>query len=86
MLFLCFQASIENQFNFIQIRWANAHNFVHVGTGPDPLIGQPEGHQNWPLAWGETEKREFGFKLWVQLKGGEYLFAPSISFLRSLAP
>ena len=86
LLFLCFQASIENQFNFIQTRWANAANFVRVGTGPDPLIGQPQGKQQWPLHWGQSEKRGFDFNLWVQFKGGDYFFAPSISFLRSLAP
>lgn len=85
LLFLCFQANIENQFNFMQIRWANAANFVRVGTGPDPLVGQPEGKQKWPLRWGEEPTRDHAFKLWVFMKGGEYLFAPSISFLRSLA-
>jgi deferrochelatase/peroxidase EfeB len=86
LLFLCFQADIENQFNFMQSRWANAVNFLRVGTGPDPLVGQPEGKQKWPLRWGEAETRDYGFKLWVFMKGGEYLFAPSISFLLSLAP
>lgn len=85
LLFLCFQADIENQFNFMQSRWANAANFLRVATGPDPLIGQPEGQQQWPLRWDESQTREYGFKLWVFMKGGEYLFAPSISFLRSLA-
>jgi Dyp-type peroxidase family len=85
LLFLCFQASIENQFNFIQSRWANASNFLRVGVGPDPLIGQPPGRQKWPLGWGEKLTRTDGFPLAVSMKGGEYLFAPSISFLRSLA-
>lgn len=85
LLFLCFQASIENQFNFIQSRWSNASNFLRVGVGPDPLIGQPPGRQKWPLRWGEMESHADGFPLTVTMKGGEYLFAPSISFLRSLA-
>ncbi|MEB3335088.1 MAG: Dyp-type peroxidase [Cyanobacteriota bacterium] len=86
LLFLCFQANIENQFNFIQARWANAANFLRVGVGADPLIGQPAGKQHWPTHWGEGETREFSFPLPVSMKGGEYFFAPSISFLRSLAP
>lgn len=69
LLFLCFQASIENQFQFMQSRWANPPHFVRVGTGTDPLVGQAGGPPPW-----------------VTLKGGEYLFAPSLSFLRSLAP
>lgn len=85
LLFLCFQANIENQFNFIQARWANPKNFVEVNVGPDPLIGQPSGTQQWPKKWGEPETEPYDFKLWINMKGGEYFFAPSISFLQTLA-
>lgn len=84
LLFLCFQANIENQFNFMQARWANANRFVKVGVGPDPVIGQPEGVQKWAKKWGEPETEDYMFKLWAFMKGGEYFFAPSISFLTSL--
>lgn len=84
LLFLCFQANIENQFNFIQSRWANPDRFVKVGVGPDPLIGQPEGKQKWPKKWGESETQDYDFQLWVTMKGGEYFFAPSIRFLTHL--
>lgn len=69
LLFVCFQADIENQFQFMQSRWANPVHFVRPGIGTDPLIGQAGGHPPW-----------------VRLQGGAYLFAPSLSFLRSLAP
>ena len=84
LLFLCFQANIENQFNFMQARWANPDRFVKVGVGPDPVIGQPEGTQKFPKKWGESDTQKYGFKLWVKMKGGEYFFAPSISFLTHL--
>ncbi|MDJ0898669.1 MAG: Dyp-type peroxidase [Xenococcus sp. MO_188.B8] len=84
LLFLCFQANIENQFNFMQARWSNPDRFVQVGVGPDPVIGQPEGTQKWPKKWGEADTQEYGFKLWAFMKGGEYFFAPSISFLTHL--
>lgn len=84
LLFLCFQADIENQFNFMQTRWANAANFVQANVGPDPLIGQPQGIQKWPKQWGGTETIEHGFELCVNMKGGEYFFAPSVSFLQSI--
>lgn len=84
LLFLCFQANIENQFNFMQARWANPSRFVKVGVGPDPVIGQPEGVQKYPKKWGEAETEDYLFKLWVFMQGGEYFFAPSISFLSNL--
>ena len=84
LLFICFQADIENQFNFMQIRWANANHFVKVGVGPDPVIGQPEGVQKWQKQWGEEDTEDYMFKLWAFMQGGEYFFAPSISFLTNL--
>ncbi len=90
LLFLCFQANIDNQFNFIQQRWANPDRFVEVGVGCDPLIGQPGCNQDspvqhkWPKKWGEADTIEYGFDISVTMKGGEYFFAPSISFLTDL--
>lgn len=84
LLFLCFQADIENQFNFMQASWANQKNFVQISVGPDPLISPP-GTQKWPKKWGEAETEEHDFSLWVTMKGGEYFFAPSISALKTIA-
>jgi Dyp-type peroxidase family len=89
LLFLCFQADIANQFNFMQAAWSNTNNFVEVNVGVDPIIGQtaPDAvrNQKWPTAWGEPETIEgFDFKLWVHMKGGEYFFAPSISSLTNI--
>ncbi|MEO1372982.1 MAG: Dyp-type peroxidase [Cyanobacteria bacterium J06635_10] len=91
LLFLCFQANIDNQFNFIQQRWANPDRFVKVGVGCDPLIGQPGCTQDspvqhkWPKKWGEADTVDYPFQKSITMKGGEYFFAPSISFLQSLS-
>lgn len=84
LLFLCFQSDIENQFNFMQASWANAANFPQVAVGPDPVAGQTSGTQKWPTKWGGTETIDFNFGNYVKFKGGEYFFAPSISFLKSI--
>ncbi|MEO1671730.1 MAG: Dyp-type peroxidase [Cyanobacteria bacterium J06631_2] len=84
LLFLCFQSDLENQFNFMQAFWSNNTSFVQDNVGPDPVIGQPEGVQKYPQQWGEPETEDYGFKLWVFMQGGEYFFAPSISFLSNL--
>ncbi|MFM6222378.1 MAG: Dyp-type peroxidase, partial [Dolichospermum sp.] len=95
LFFLCFQADISNQFNFMQSAWANANNFVQVNVGVDPIIGQTQPGdgraneanrtQEYPIAWGsETTKTISNFNLWVHFKGGEYFFAPSISSLKNM--
>ena len=85
LLFICFQADLENQFNFMQALWSNNTDFVKEGVGPDPVVGQPEGIQKYPKQWGKSETEDYGFKLWVLMQGGEYFFAPSISFLSNLS-
>jgi Dyp-type peroxidase family len=87
LLFLCFQSDIQNQFNFQQASWANQDNFVQPTIGKDPVIGQGNSpiSQKWPTGWGSHEQPvQYKFPLWVNLKGGEYFFAPSISFLTTI--
>ena len=89
LLFMAYMASIENQFEFTQHSWANNADFVRPGTGIDPTIGQnpvagshDHSYVNGWDAAKQTAKRPFaGF---VGLQGGEYFFAPSLSFLRSV--
>jgi Dyp-type peroxidase family len=81
LLFMCFQRTIGNQFEFIQRMWCNNEGFLKPGTGIDPLIGQPAGNPT-GHQWPQGSSRFVGGH--VKLKGGEYFFAPSISFLRSV--
>jgi Dyp-type peroxidase family len=88
LLFLCYQSNIENQFEFQQTHWSNEIQFSRQGTGLDPVIGQgrqPEGGQShWPRKWGVADFAAFDFRRFVHLRGGEYFFAPSVSFLKSI--
>jgi Dyp-type peroxidase family len=58
-------------------------------TGIDPVIGQPAGSsgQRWTIEW-DKRLSDGGaledFSGFVTMKGGEYFFAPSITFLKSL--
>lgn len=96
LLFMCYQASISNQFAFIQGRWANSLDFPtssqHHGNcsivGLDPVIGQsskdrPSG-QRWPTQYEGGEFVDFDFNGFVTMRGGEYFFSPSIPFLLQL--
>ncbi len=88
LLFMAYQNDIENQFEFTQQSWANDSEFVKTATGIDPVIGQGEGAST-PLQqsakWGDPDsKQNICFNGFVTMKGGEYFFAPSISFLKTI--
>ncbi|GAC1410159.1 MAG: Dyp-type peroxidase [Burkholderiaceae bacterium] len=91
LLFMAYQSSLENQFEFTQQSWANNAKF-HFGSpsqpvGIDPVIGQPPGGtgQRYPLTYGAPPLSDpFDFSGFVTLKGGEYFFAPSLSFFKAL--
>jgi len=58
-------------------------------TGIDPVIGQPAGQsgQRWPVEYGKRlsdGRGEEDFSGFVIMRGGEYFFAPSITFLKSM--
>jgi deferrochelatase/peroxidase EfeB len=87
LLFMCFQSNIEAQFEFIQKQWANREDQLLPETGIDPVVGKHEGPikpQRWPTTWDGSYKKPFSFQDFVTLKGGEYLFAPSISALKKI--
>ncbi|MBD3273755.1 MAG: peroxidase [Candidatus Marinimicrobia bacterium] len=87
LLFLGAQSNIASQFEFIQNTWSNKNTFLEDGTGLDPVIGQgfqQDGGQYWSIDWKDSRKRQFDFRDCVRLRGGEYFFAPSLSFLKSL--
>jgi len=92
LLFMCYNSDIENQFEFMQKNWANNTGFPgNKPNGPhgkDPVVGQGSNRpdQNYATTWGDdssmTSHPNFG--QFVTMKGGEYFFTPSISFLKSL--
>ena len=90
LLFLCAQNNIEHQFIFMQHTWCNRDVFLMPGVGLDPLVGQPvpgtqTAPQSWPLNWDKRgENLSFCFTDVVRTRGGEYFFAPSLTFLKNL--
>ena len=92
LLFMSYQASIQGQFEFIQGTWVNSAAFPSTGTGIDPIIGQsaagaPPSQRSYelPQTYGTPLPAvQSNFDQFVTMKGGEYFFAPSITFLKSL--
>jgi Dyp-type peroxidase family len=92
LLFVCYQNNIRENFEFLQLEWANNPEQPNgpegQSSGTDPVIGQAKRplHQKWPELWGEpcNINDTFRFHDCVTFKGGEYFFAPSIQFLKNI--
>jgi len=80
LLFMCFQSNLD-QF-VIQQEGSDSNDFLPGDVGVDAVIGQNSA----PVAqtWPSTGTVKFTMANLVKMKGGEYFFAPSMSFLKSL--
>jgi Dyp-type peroxidase family len=85
--FLCFNANIANQFQFIQFNWAGSAKFERFYNDPDPLIGVREGGTPSVFTMPATPVRKVveGLKRFVEVRGGAYLFLPGKRALQFLA-
>jgi Dyp-type peroxidase family len=86
VIFMCLQASIARQFEFIQGQWLNRGNAFTLGEDQDVLVGTQSGdgtHKmtvpgNPPFFLGPLQRV-------VTVRGGEYFFVPGINGLEFLA-
>lgn len=83
LLFLCYQHSLEDQFEFLQKFWVNSPNFPQQGDGQDPIIAQEAEPRS--LSTPTLPHTPLSIKQFVTTTGGEYFFSPSISALEQLA-
>ena len=88
ILFVCVNADIERQFEFIQQTWINSPKFGGAYTDPDPITG-PGPDDGAPATFtipGEPSRRRLrGLARFVTVRGGGYFFLPSVRALRFLA-
>ncbi|MFC7583033.1 Dyp-type peroxidase [Nonomuraea antimicrobica] len=88
LLFMAFNGSLLDQFEFTQQTWADNPDFEVPATGHDPVIGQGDRDVKvtFPKVWGEPEQSvpQTQVAQTVTMKGGEYFFAPSLAYLRNL--
>jgi Dyp-type peroxidase family len=88
LLFMAYNHHLALQFESTQ-KSANNVAFPAGGLPPklDPIIGQgPDVAQHWPKKWDDPAvgTAALSFQGFVKMRGGEYFFAPSLNFLRSL--
>ncbi|MFB7474672.1 Dyp-type peroxidase [Kitasatospora sp. NPDC056184] len=89
LLFVCYQADIARQFEFIQADWMDQPDFPpgrHPEPGKDPVTQQADDvdfESREPD--GTVRHTPLSFAQFVQTTGSVYAFMPSLSTLRGLA-
>jgi Dyp-type peroxidase family len=86
VIFMCLQASIARQFEFVQSQWLNAGNTFALGDDQDVLLGpQDAAPPNKMTVSGKPPFFIGPLSRMVSARGGEYLFAPGVNGLQFLA-
>ncbi|MER7754270.1 Dyp-type peroxidase [Kitasatospora sp. NPDC097643] len=89
LLFICYQADIARQFEFIQADWMDEPNFPPGRTpqpGKDPVTQEaPDVDYESRDQDGSIKHTPLSFEQFVQTTGSVYAFMPSISTLKALS-
>src|SRR5256886_9549526 len=86
ILFLCLNANISRQFEFIQNTWANSPHFAGLYSDSDPLIGdRRHGGDSFTVPGTPVRRVIKGLPRFVHVRGGAYFFMPGIRALRFLS-
>ncbi|KAF8518402.1 fungal peroxidase [Hysterangium stoloniferum] len=89
LAFVAYQSNISAGFRFIQHSWANNPDFIFGKTdstpGFDPIIGQNAGQARFVSGLNPQDANQDITLVndFVQSRGGEYFFSPSISALKT---
>ncbi len=85
LLFVCINANIERQFEFIQHTWSNNPKFAGLSEDRDPLIGdQPAAGGTFTIPEVPVRSRLENLSRFVRVRGGQYFFLPSVGAIRFL--
>jgi Dyp-type peroxidase family len=83
LLFVCLNADIGRQFEFVQHTWVNNPKFKGLYEDPDPLMGAPG--RTFTVQAKPVRRRVTDMPSFVQTRGGAYLFLPGVRALRYVA-
>jgi Dyp-type peroxidase family len=87
--FFCVNASIRSQFEFVQQTWCNNPSFGGLSGNKDPIVGDHSRPDEPPtrmvIRTRDETIRTNPLPRFVTVRGGAYLFMPSLTALRFLA-
>jgi Dyp-type peroxidase family len=90
LYFICFNANIARQFEFVQHMWCNNPKFAGQYNDPDPVLGsfdrqrKDETH-DFTVQAKPVRKKVGGLKPNTHVTGGAYFFMPGLRALKYLA-
>jgi Dyp-type peroxidase family len=85
IFFIFISARAFDTIEFMQQEWINGGNFIDLGDERDPIVGlHDDDHQGFTMPHEPARKRLAGITSFNQMKGGEYMFMPSLTALRWL--
>jgi Dyp-type peroxidase family len=84
--FMCLNANIQRQFEFVQHTWLNNPKFAGLYDDSDPITAPsvPQGG-TFTMPTEGVRERVTGVPRFVSVKGGGYFFLPGVAALRYLA-
>ncbi|SEN09159.1 Dyp-type peroxidase family [Duganella sp. CF517] len=83
--FIFISARAYDTIEFLQQEWINRGNFIDLGTERDPLVGLHDTPGTFTIPQQPVRRRIDGVGTFNRLRGGEYLFMPSLGALRWIA-
>lgn len=90
LFFICFNANIKRQFEFIQHAWSNNSKFDGLYNDVDPLTGFPYLEDKYvpgefSIQDCPVRKRVQNIPQFVEVRGGAYFFMPGLTALKIIS-
>ena len=85
IFFIFISARAFDTIEFLQQEWINRGNFIDLGKERDPVVGLHEEPGRFTVPAEPVRRRIDGVTTYNRLRGGEYMFMPSLTALRWIA-